>query len=104
MNLFTALLSILGAAVLLMLIFFLNALITGFVLTKLWLWFVVPTFGVAALSIPAAYGMGMLVVYLTRPTTAFRSEVRDIPTEVAATILTPALALTLGWAAKTFFM
>lgn len=37
----------------------------GFVLSKLWLWFIVPTFGLPALSVPLAIGLCVLVGLFT---------------------------------------
>jgi hypothetical protein len=37
----------------------------GFVFMKLWLWFVVPTFAAAALNIPQAIGISLIVGFLT---------------------------------------
>lgn len=36
----------------------------GFVLMKLWAWFVIPTFGLPALTIPIAIGISLLVGFL----------------------------------------
>ena len=37
----------------------------GFVFMKLWAWFVVPMFGLPALTIPVAIGIALLVGFLT---------------------------------------
>lgn len=42
-----------------------TALLSGWAFTKLWSWFVVTTFGLAPLSIPAAIGLAFVVSYLT---------------------------------------
>lgn len=42
-----------------------TALLKGFVITKLWGWFVVPAFGVAAISLPVAIGLGVLLSFMT---------------------------------------
>jgi hypothetical protein len=44
----------------------LSAIIKGFVLCKMWGWFVVPYFELPALSIPLAIGVSMLVGMLTQ--------------------------------------
>lgn len=41
------------------------AMLNGWALAKLWSWFIVGTFGLPALSIPAAIGLSMVVSYLT---------------------------------------
>lgn len=38
---------------------------SGYVLSVLWAWFIVPTFELQAISIPAAIGVSLLVNYLT---------------------------------------
>lgn len=43
------------------------ALVDGFVFVKLWLWFVIPVFGLPILSIPTAIGIGLLVEFLAKP-------------------------------------
>lgn len=40
-------------------------LLSGLVLTDLWAWFIVPTFGLDPLSLPAAIGLSIIVGYLT---------------------------------------
>lgn len=37
----------------------------GFVLSRLWLWFVVPSFGIAAISIATGIGFSFIAVLLT---------------------------------------
>lgn len=46
-------------------IYILTAILNGFVMSTLWGWFVVRMFHVAALSIPLAMGIAMLVGFLT---------------------------------------
>ena len=43
-------------------------IVRGFVLTKLWGWFVVPVFGLPALHIAAAVGLSLLLGYLLSTT------------------------------------
>lgn len=40
-------------------------ILNGWALTKLWAWFIVPTFGVPQLHLAAAIGLAMTVAYLT---------------------------------------
>ena len=42
-----------------------NHIVNGWALTLLWAWFVVATFDVRPLSIPAAIGLSLVVGYLT---------------------------------------
>ena len=41
------------------------AILNGWALAKLWSWFIVQTFSLPALSIPAAIGLSLVVSYLT---------------------------------------
>lgn len=41
-------------------------ILNGFALKVIWGWFMVPVFGLPALTIPAALGIGILVSYLTQ--------------------------------------
>ena len=43
-------------------------ILRGFVLKQLWVWFAVPQFHVAPLTIPVALGISLLVGYLTADT------------------------------------
>jgi len=42
-----------------------NALMNGWALSKLWAWFIAPTFELPVLNIPKALGMACVVTYLT---------------------------------------
>lgn len=78
----------------------------AYVLSVLWSWFIVPTFHVGPIGWQVAYGM-VLVASAVRgfPDTA-RPEQRDESARTAGTklvvrvILTPLLALLLGWLLK----
>lgn len=43
-----------------------GSILNGWALSKLWAWFMVTTFGLPSLSIPAAIGVAMVASYLTR--------------------------------------
>ncbi len=43
----------------------LNLIFNGYVLSVLWGWFIVPTFGVPALGIAPALGVALVVAYMT---------------------------------------
>jgi hypothetical protein len=51
-----------------------SAVYSGFVIATLWEWFVVPSLGLPVLSLPAAYGMGVLASFLSMPTSATDNE------------------------------
>ncbi len=40
-------------------------LLNGFTLAQLWAWFMVPTFGLPKLSIPAALGLAQVITFFT---------------------------------------
>ena len=84
-----------------------GALANGFVLTKLWGWFIVPVFGLPQLSLPYAIGFAMIIGYLTRHDFKIKddSEEKDVKTawvKVIVSILYPWLALFLGWVVHLF--
>ena len=56
---------IIGMAALIGAVIAVGAILNGFVLTILWGWFIVPTFHLSPLSIPAAIGIAMVTGYLT---------------------------------------
>lgn len=73
---------------------------SGFALSKLWAWFLVPAFGVPPLSIPAAIGLALVVSYMTYQDTN-ADEDKDTKERVIKGALTlalkPAMALGFGW-------
>jgi hypothetical protein len=76
-----------------------SAVTRGFVLTKLWLWFIVPTFGLPKLSIPIAIGLALVVGLLTEHSNQHKDD-RETSDKVAAIIgslLTPFLVLLCGY-------
>ena len=78
----------------------LSAAWRSFVATKIWAWFVVSTFGLPALSMPAAYGI-MLVSAMFVPQTQCDSKSggmsESIGKIVGIQVTWPAIALFLGW-------
>jgi len=85
-------------------LFIASYLINGYVLSTLWFWFIVPTFGLPALSIPAAIGICMIVAYLTNHSILNKSEDTKTKKEQTAYLLKvclyftvyPALVLGIG--------
>lgn len=73
----------------------------GYVLTVLWAWFVVSTFAVPALSIPAAIGLCLTVsMFKNRRKDNSMDEKEPWGQELATEALIPLLALVLGWIVK----
>ena len=56
---------LLGALLLIPTLIVIGTLINGCVLSVIWDWFMVPIFGLTALSIPEAIGVSMVVTHLT---------------------------------------
>ena len=80
----------------------LSSLYHGFVLTKLWGWFVVPTFSLPLLSLPAAIGLSLIVGLLAK---GYGSKVLDESDSLSKLMLKvtlmvawgPSLALLMGY-------
>jgi high-affinity Fe2+/Pb2+ permease len=71
----------------------------GFALSILWGWFIVPVFGLPALSIPFAIGLSLVVGFLT-------DHVDDKDGDWSAAVykaaIGPAVALLIGWIVTKF--
>jgi len=83
-----------------------SALINAFVLIKLWNWFVIPTFELAALSYPVAIGISLLVTFLTyqyheKPEKT-ENENKQIKHLFAVIFLRPVMVLFVGWCVQCF--
>lgn len=78
-------------------LFFGLAVYLAFVGSTLYNWFVVPHFNVAEMPMSVAYGI-MLIG------TLFRSKYKDHKADFSAILMTPALALGIGYIVKTYFM
>jgi len=77
----------------------------AFVLTLLWSWFVVPTFGVDDLSMPVAFGISLVVGMMARQspcTKDTRTPAEQAGAFIIGGILLPAIALLFGWIATLF--
>ena len=83
-----------------------SSIFTGYTLSVLWGWFVVPTFGVPALHIVPAIGVAIVVSYLTYQThDCVKEEMsygKAIGKGIAMAILKPSLALFFGWIVRLF--
>ena len=88
------------ALVLLMVFSPLSILWSGYVLTVLWGWFVVPTFAVAALSIPAAAGLSMVIRFASNWGAAEKGDrgpIGDVGYSIWKSTFIPAWMLFWGW-------
>jgi hypothetical protein len=77
---------------------------SGYVLSVLWRWFVVPWFGLAPLSVVQAIGLALVIGFLTHQ--HIKNDYEDSTTEliyqIAMAIFRPAFALFFGWIVKSF--
>lgn len=102
----TAVLAVIGGAVSIGALLAGSAVLSGWVLTVLWGWFVVPTFHVQPLGVVPAIGLSMLVTYLTYHSQDVE-EVKRSATErwtrvVITAIVRPALVLGFAWVVHLF--
>lgn len=78
----------------------------GYVLTVLWGWFVVPTFGLPVLSLVPAIGLAMVVSFLTHQSDASKEPDGDSSIRMAKALshalVMPALVLGIGWVVRQF--
>lgn len=75
----------------------------GFVLAQLWLWFVVPQFGVAPLKIPVALGISTIISMLTHHVTSKRQiEEADTLYGLLYSIMSSITALAFGAIYRAF--
>lgn len=72
---------------------------SGFVITKLWMWFVIPAFGLQPLSIPLALGLGTLVSYFAwrQKDSEVGETTKDFIKAMMVIYIRPALFLLIGW-------
>lgn len=72
-----------------------SILLRGWALKTLWLWFIVPTFAVNPISIPAAYGMAIVTSLLI----PFRPDDggQDVWKNIMTSLIYPPIAVAFGW-------
>ena len=76
----------------------------GYAFSKLWLWFIVSTFGAAPLGIAQSIGLALVVSFLTHQYDSYedkeKSATERMVVAVAITFLSPAMVLLIGWIVK----
>lgn len=78
-----------------------SVLLNGYVLSVLWGWFIVPVFGLPALSIPVAIGLALVVSFLTKDVTIDdSSDKQNAGKKLVVIMLRPLLVLFTGWIVK----
>lgn len=100
-------LAFLGGVVGLIVLMAFSAVFSGYALSVLWGWFIVPIFHLPQLSITAAIGISLVIGYLTHqiindPKDSDRSFAEKIGVATAYSILKPGSALLIGWVVHLF--
>lgn len=95
------LLIIAGIAVAFPALIFVLAVVRAFVISQLWTWYIVPFFGAAALPLAVAFGISLLIGYLT-PTVHAKDE-RPLKDKLFYIVGYPLFVLLFGWIG-TFFL
>lgn len=88
----------------------LSAVLNGWVLTKLWGWFIVPTFGLPELGIVPAIGLAIIIEFLTQHTTSrkssdddeYKSNGQKVAIIIAKDIFIALSYLLIGWVVSLF--
>lgn len=83
-----------------------GVVLEGWVITRLWEWFVVPQFGVAQISIAYAIGLSLVLSLLayTPSVTRAPGEEASFSAGFGVTFVRPLLALLVGWVVHTYFI
>jgi hypothetical protein len=76
----------------------------GFVMLKLWEWFVVPPFGVPMLTLAQAIGLGLLTMFATTPYVHRKTPtgVEALKAIAMAWLARPTAILCVGWIVARF--
>jgi len=97
---------IIGYAVTLVIIIFINSIWSGYVLSKLWAWFVVTTFSLPEISIATAIGLALIIGYLTKGEEKVDTENKEFgELFLEATfkgLMKPTISLGIGWVITLF--
>ena len=74
---------------------------SGFVTTKVWAWFVAPTFDLPSLSIPTAIGIQVLILLLS-PKSNANENTKDFAEILSFSFAFPLVALAIAWIVLQF--
>lgn len=101
--------SCIGFILLFVLVMVTGTIWEGFVLTKLWKWFMVPVFGLPVLSIVQAIGVSIVISMTAKASTynLAREKDKKSPYErvidmLVVTYIVPAMFLAMGWIVQMF--
>ena len=85
---------------------FINSIWSGYALSILWAWFIVSTFSLPELSIPAAIGIALTISYLTHQDIPVDNKSRDfgeiLLEGIAKGLTKPSIALLIGLVVTLF--
>ena len=77
-------------------------LLRGWVIMRLWAWFIVP-FGIQGLTLPHAIGIGLILTFLTAHTLGKRAKTMEEKIEeIATSIIWPLMSLLMGYIVQLF--
>jgi hypothetical protein len=83
-----------------------GALVGGFVVSTLWAWFVVPTFGIQPISIAQAIGLALVISAFKETKQDDADKYKTFFEKVAyiaiASIMSAVILLAMGWVVKLF--
>lgn len=99
---FAGLIAIFGIFALTLLYIVGGSVLNGWVLSKLWLWFMVPLFGFKPLSIVYAIGLALTVRFLTVNYDFAKQEKQSATTILLIPIFSSLFALAFGWLIHLF--
>lgn len=85
---------------------FVSLLWSGCVLSMLWLWFIVSTFGAAPLGIAQSIGLAIIASFLTQQVFRYEDKNKSLNKRLAQYAMNafvfPAMTLFMGWIVKGF--
>jgi hypothetical protein len=74
----------------------------GWILNRLWDWFVVPKFGLPHLGVATAVGLSVIIAFVTPY--GWEDKEKSTTAKIISAILSLALPLLFGWIVHRFFM
>lgn len=88
-----------------LMVVFISIIINSFVVTKLWIWFIVPTFDVNPLRMVEAIGLMFLVIFVTTKQSNEDNEntlSQQLSTRMIYRVTLSAIVLLFGWITQMF--
>jgi hypothetical protein len=99
---FAGLLAVFGILALTLFYIVGSSVLNGWVLSKLWLWFMVPMFGFKPISVVYAIGLALTVRFLTVDYSFTKQEKQDTATILLIPVFGSLFALAFGWLVHLF--